>query len=106
MQNEIQNKKDESAKKGSMSPMKEHRAAIEASRLEIREKVKIKIIQVVKEEENRALRKNLVVVAPVETEEEIFARELAALEAEQFEETIVKQATNLNFALDALVEKK
>jgi len=27
-----------------MSPMKEHRAAIEASRLEIREKVKIKII--------------------------------------------------------------
>ncbi len=72
MQNEIQSKKDESAKKGSMSPMKEHRAAIEASRLEIREKVKIKIIQVVKEEENRALRKNLVVVAPVETEEEIF----------------------------------
>jgi hypothetical protein len=44
MQNEIQNKKDESAKKSSMSPMKEHRAAIEASRLEIREKVKIKII--------------------------------------------------------------
>lgn len=41
MQEDIAKKKEESAKKG--SPIKEHRAAVEANRMEVREKVAIKL---------------------------------------------------------------
>ena len=52
MLEEIQRKQEEKAKKGgSNSPLKEQRAAIEASRLEIREKVQIKLRKVIIEEE-------------------------------------------------------
>ena len=41
-QEELIKKKSEAAKNG-ISPMKEHRLAVEANRMEVREKVKIKL---------------------------------------------------------------
>lgn len=57
-----------------------------------------------KEEENRALRKNIVVVAPVETEEEIFQRELAALTNLEKTEDIDKKAQTLGKVVEALTK--
>lgn len=74
---EEQSKRKESR---SSSPLKEQRAAIEASRLEIREKVKIKLKQVIEFEEFKALKKNNLPKEPEETAEEKFLRELATLE--------------------------
>jgi hypothetical protein len=68
---------------------------IEASRLEIREKVKLKLKQVIADEEFRALKKNHILLkAPEESAEEMFNKEIALKESQAAEEIAKLAAEN------------
>ena len=75
---EIQRKKDE---KKSTNPYKEQRAAVEASRKELKDKVALRLKKMIEDEEFKALKKSLDIAREyVETAEEKAERERATLE--------------------------